>query len=139
MDKNKFLARRYESERLEMYKCPANKWTVGVGHNIEDRGISPAVSALMLEEDLAEAEAILIDRLEWFDGLSEVRRVVLIDMCFNMGWGKFSGFVNLFNACGMGEWRHAAYEMKNSKWFRQVGHRARELVAMMESGKWLHA
>ena len=31
----------HEGIKLKPYKCPANKWTIGVGRNLEDVGLSP--------------------------------------------------------------------------------------------------
>lgn len=30
----------HEGLKLKPYKCPANKWTIGVGRNLEDVGLS---------------------------------------------------------------------------------------------------
>ena len=41
---------RHEGLRLEPYTCTAGKLTLGVGRNIEDRGISKETAMQMLDE-----------------------------------------------------------------------------------------
>ena len=52
LDKLKELIVKHEGERLDLYRCTAGKLTIGIGHNIQDKGISKAVSTLMFEEDI---------------------------------------------------------------------------------------
>lgn len=133
ISKLKKLIVLHEGERLRMYKCPAGKWTIGVGHNIEDRGISKAVSDLMFQEDVASSihEA---SQFSWFDELSEARQIVIVSMIFNMGLGTFKEFKNTIGYIDAGDYASAAGEMLDSKWARKVGHRAIELSQMMEEG-----
>ena len=37
-----------EEAEADLYKCPADKWTIGVGHNLESRGISEAIAMAIL-------------------------------------------------------------------------------------------
>ena len=46
---------------------------------------------------------------------------------------RLSRFVKLRRAVEAHNWEEAAQEMENSRWFRQVGARARELVTRMRS------
>jgi lysozyme len=90
---------------------------------------------MMLDNDIAECVIDLHANLSWFGRLDEVRRDVLIDMCFNLGIGRLLGFRNMLDACRRESWLEAANEMMNSKWARQVGNRAQELAEMMETGE----
>ena len=120
----------------KLYKCPAGKWTVGHGYNIEDNGLPDDIAELLLKRQLNEAKEIL-DRKVWcFGELSENRQLVLIDMCFNMGWTKLFGFKKMFAALEIGNYQEAANQMIDSKWFRDVGIRAEKLVATMRTDEW---
>ena len=47
------MLRLHEGEKLMPYKCTAGKLTIGVGRNLEARGISKDESDLMLRNDIA--------------------------------------------------------------------------------------
>lgn len=124
-----------EGEKLHMYKDSVGIWTIGVGHNIEERGISRTVSRLMLQEDVDE---VLKDcaRLDYWSSLDATRRLVVADMVFNLGITRFLRFSLLNAALAIRDYNLAAFEMKDSKWYRQVGRRAVRLVEAMKTGVW---
>lgn len=125
------------SEKFEPYpyRCPAGKLTIGYGRNLEDNGIDLAEGELLLSNDLADAIADA-KRLPYFDRLDPVRQMVICDMIFNLGAYRFGRFVKMHAALTLGDYTLAAHEMVNSKWFRQVGGRARKLVEAMRTGIW---
>lgn len=135
----------HEGEVLHTYKCSAGKLTVGVGHNLEanpipDLGpgseITQERSRQILKIDLDTVRAGLKKHLPWAESLDEVRRAVLIDMCFNLGiWGLL-GFKNTLAAIQSGDYVKAAGMMLQSKWAGQVGKRATRLSTMMKTGEW---
>ena len=56
---------RHEGLRLKPYHCPAGKLTIGVGRNLEDKGITEKEAILLLEYDekrqsVAGGQAFLI-------------------------------------------------------------------------------
>ncbi len=124
---------RHEGLRLKPYRCTAGKLTIGIGRNIEDVGIFPDEAALMLRNDIARCERDLDHSVPWWRKLDEVRRWVLIDMCF-MGIGKLMEFKKMWTALAVRDYEAAAAEMLDSLWARQVGSRAKELAEMMKGG-----
>lgn len=124
-----------ESEVLELYKDSVGILTIGVGHNIQERGISKAVSRLMLKEDIQD---VVNDcrTLSYWDDLGAVRQLVIADMVFNLGLSRFLIFVNLNKALAIQDYNLAGAEMTDSKWFKQVGRRAVKLRKAMISGEW---
>jgi len=66
--------------------------------------------------------------------LDPVRRAVVIDMLFNLGLYRLKKFEKMLAALRRHDYETAALEMMDSKWFKQVGIRARELVVMMHEG-----
>ena len=153
----------HEGLKTDLYKCPANKWTIGVGRNLEDRGLTADEQQAILDESgltkeqvierlrsrgVSREEALLLLRNDiksianaltlkytWFTSLDEVRRKVCIDMAFNLGLGGFSKFKNMIRALAAKDYQKAAREMENSVWYRQVGDRAKRLVRMMRTGQ----
>lgn len=120
----------HEAERLKIYKCPAGKWSIGVGRNLEDRGITHAEARYLLRNDIFEAERQL-KALAFWDGLSEIRQRVLVDMVHNLGFAGLLQFKRMLDALAHNNYDGAADEMLRSRWAIQVGKRAIRLSAMM--------
>jgi lysozyme len=76
---------RHEGLRLKPYRCTAGKLTIGIGRNLEDRGISQKEAYAMLERDILDFEQQLLNEIpDVYNGLDEVRQSVLLNMCFNL-------------------------------------------------------
>lgn len=123
-----------ESERLFPYRCSAGKLTIGVGRNLDDRGITAEESDCLLETDVA----LVLDEcrgLDYWDALSPARQLVVADMVFNLGLARFNRFVKLNAALRIHDYTLAAHEMMDSRWANQVGRRAHKLKQIMLSGE----
>ena len=125
-----------EGLRNTVYRCPAGKLTIGIGRNLEDRGISDAEATYMLRNDIRAFRRELTQMWPWFTRLSSVRQAVLVDMAFNLGVAGLSTFKKMLTATGCGYYSMAAEEMMDSKWAKQVGKRAERLSVMMETDLW---
>ncbi|WP_305046344.1 glycoside hydrolase family protein [Geoalkalibacter sp.] len=130
------LLRLHEGERLKVYRCPGGKLTIGVGRNLEDRGITAEESAMLLRNDIADFRARLIAVLPWVRQLDEVRQAVLVDMAFNLGVAGLLNFRQTLANVQAGDYREAAAQMLRSRWADQVKTRAVRLSEMMRSGQW---
>jgi lysozyme len=122
---------RHEGLRLRPYIDTVGKTTIGVGRNLDDRGISESEALFLLDNDIDMSIDELRARFEWFDELSEVRQRVLVDMAFNLGITKLLGFKRTLAAIKRGDYVAAAAGMMASKWATQVKRRAHRLAAMM--------
>lgn len=127
--------RLHEGERLKPYRCTAGKLTIGVGRNLEDRGISTAESAVLLANDIDAHWRELVRALPWVENLDEVRQRVLLDMAFNLGIAGLLGFKNTLATIKAGDFQKGAAMMLDSRWAGQVGQRADRLAVMMATGK----
>lgn len=134
-----------EGGRHTAYLCPAGVLTIGWGHNLEARpvrglgpgsSISEAEADSLLRADLAELAFLLDTRMPWWRGLGPARSAVLLDMAFNLGLSGLLGFRRMLAAVRRNSFDEASSEMLDSRWAAQVGGRARELAAMMQSGIW---
>lgn len=141
-DRLREMLKRHEGLELKPYQCTANRWTVGYGHNLEAHGkermesITLEEAERFLDEDIAAAESMCRTRMPYYDDLDDVRKAVLVDMCFNLGIGGLMGFKKTLGAVAEKQYGRAAVEMLNSKWATQVGRRAKRLSEMMAFGKW---
>lgn len=52
-------------------------------------------------------------------------------MAFNLGRNRLSKFKNMISAVNEGNYAKAADEMIDSRWYKQVGVRSKELVEIM--------
>lgn len=141
------MIRRHEGLRLEKYRCPAGKWTIGYGWNLDHELPSDIASCLRvtgaITEDMAErllniSITVATDDcraiFRGFDGFSEARRFALIDFLFNVGSTTALEFKKMRAAIEEGDWSRAADELYFSRWHEQVGNRGPEIVGMVRAG-----
>ena len=121
-----------EGLRLKPYKCTGDKWTIGVGRNLEAKGISEAEAMFMLGNDIKDAESAARRLIRSFDLLSDDRKIVLVSMVFQMGENGVSKFRNMIKAINVQAYDVAAEEMLDSNWAKQTPNRAKRLSNMMK-------
>lgn len=112
-------------------------WTIGVGRLIDKRRggrLRDDEMALMLENDIDDAEADARSVFPTFDALSDCRKAVIVNMAFNLGRERLAGFNGMRKAISTGDFGRAAAEMLDSKWAQQVGARAERLAQNMKDG-----
>jgi lysozyme len=121
-----------EGYRKFPYKDSEGILTIGIGRNIQDKGVSRIEANYLLKNDILDAQDDLIRVIDNFDQLPEYVQIVLLDMAFNMGIVKLLDFEKMLHAVENKDFKNAAFEMMNSKWATQVGYRAKNLAKMME-------
>jgi lysozyme len=125
---------RHEGLKLKPYRCTADKLTIGVGRNLDGKGITEEEAMMLLENDIAEVEYDLkyyIFQFVW-DDLPEAVQIVLANMRFQLGFMGFRSFKRMIAAVKQLDFDQAAIEMENSKWAKQTPNRACELIIMMK-------
>ena len=125
---------RDEGFRAKPYKCTAGFNTVGIGRNLDARGITREEALFLAKNDVELCKAQLDKHLPWWRMLDEVRQRVLINMAFNLGINGLLGFKNTLAAVKAKNWQAASQGMLGSKWADQVGARAQRLAKMMRTG-----
>ena len=65
--------------------------------------------------------------------MSHPTNIIFLLKSLNSVLRRLSRFVKMKAAVDARDWARAAEEMKNSKWFSQVGKRARQLVNRMRN------
>jgi lysozyme len=146
---------REEGLRLFPYKDKKGIWTIGVGHNIEAdpimfkdlemlkmRGITKEETYGLLDKDIRNHTAMLIDALPWAGDLDWPRKSVLIDIAFNCGVGIVGGshgllsMVNTLEHIKNRQWSDAAGHLRKTQWYKDVGpKRAEPLIMIMLTGE----
>ena len=129
-----------EGLRLKPYKCTAGKTTIGYGRNLDDVGISPVEAEYLLQTDISHAINHLM-KYPWFLKLNEngARLTAMVDMCFNLGTSGFDKFNRMIVAMTIRDYKTAADEAQNSRWYEQVGRRGEKVVYMIRTGEFYDA
>ncbi|MFV1943497.1 glycoside hydrolase family protein [Pseudomonas luteola] len=117
------------------YTDTVGKLTIGVGRNLDDRGLSADEIQLILRNDIDIATRICQKLIPTFDQLDDVRQEVLVNMAFNLGQIRLAGFKKFLAAVAAGNFDLASDEMLDSTWATQVGERATRLASAMEKGR----
>ncbi|MDA7674499.1 glycoside hydrolase family protein [bacterium] len=124
----------HEGLELKVYKCTAGIETIGIGRNLVDRGVTEEEAYYLCNNDVDIVERELVAEFPIVADLDGIRQRVVIDMAFNVGVPRLTGFKKMWAALHCGDYAEAAKEMMDSKWARQVGRRAERLSSMMETG-----
>jgi len=127
--------KKHEGIELKPYKCTSNKLTIGIGRNLEDVGISEHEAEFLLMNDL-DTYMTAAKSYNWYAGLNDARKAVIVNMLFNMGQTNFNKFLKMKQALDVGDHAEAGKQMLDSKWAKQVKGRSAELSKQMETGKW---
>ena len=127
--------KRHESLELKPYKCTSGKLTIGVGRNLEDIGITEQEAELLLLNDIGRVKQELVND-QWYMDLDPVRKAVIENMSFNLGYPTLKKFQNMIASISEGNFELASKEMLNSRWSKQVGQRSIELAEQMRTGQW---
>jgi lysozyme len=127
--------KRHEGLELMPYKCTSGKTTIGVGRNLEDIGITEEEAELLLLNDIGRVKQEL-ENDQWYMDLDPVRKAVIENMSFNLGYPTLKKFQNMIASISEGDYETASKEMLDSRWSKQVGQRSIELAEQMRTGQW---
>jgi lysozyme len=124
-----------EGYRQYVYKDSMGIPTIGIGFNLEE-GFTKEESMLILRLRLSKLITELCDRVPVFTDMSQIRKIVLLDMSYNLGVPGLLKFRKMFAALCERDYQLAAKEMLDSRYASQVKGRAQRNALMMETGEW---
>lgn len=124
----------HEGYKRHIYQCTAGKYTVGIGRNLDDVGISFEEAEFMLANDIDRC-VNLLSNFEWYVNQPENVRNALINMCFNLGLPRLLGFKRMIEALKKKDYTKASIEALDSRWSKQVGQRAKDVALMIRGDK----
>lgn len=148
------LITHHEGVRNKVYKDSKGIPTIGIGFNLnsiqaaktlKSMGISYS-NVLAGKRNLTDKEISYLfnisldqaisDAAKFFpdiDHLPPPAQIILVDMAFNLGYTRLAKFKNFKAALEERNYRLAANEMVDSRWYYQVGNRSKRLVGIMRS------
>lgn len=122
-----------EGKKHFPYTCSANRLSIGVGRNIQDRGISDVTIDQMLDEDIDICVGELRQNISWFDNAPSGIQDVLIDLAFNMGVPKLMTFVKTLELLRTSQYDKAADELLRSRYAATLPERSGRNANMIRS------
>jgi lysozyme len=146
------LIAQHEGRRKYAYSDSEGILTVGIGFNLQEESALARITECGVDYNaLCDARASLndaqIDTLFSTDldtATAEAAKLVpdfwnqpdnvqlaMVDMIFNLGGPRFSNFTKLIAALKAKDYLTAADQMADSKWAKQVPHRAADDIALV--------
>jgi len=133
MDIKSYLI-KHEGIRQKVYRCPSGFLTCGVGRNLEGKGITVSEAMYLLGNDIEECKDDLASIFPNYTDLSYNKKMVLIDMRFQLGATGFRGFKRLIEAIRTGDNKKAIQSIKESLYYKQVKLRADDNINLLREG-----
>jgi lysozyme len=135
--------KRDEGFRANVYEDTVGKHTIGYGHNLDanplpdlEFPITEVQATQILGADVERISTFLQRELPWVVSLDDARHGVLQNMSFNMGVKGLLQFHSMLEYTKQGLYKLSASEMIASRWYNEVGDRAKRLVEQMQTGEW---
>lgn len=134
------LQRQLESDegrRALPYRDSKGILTIGIGRNLESRGLRQKEIDFLFQNDVKDLQEGLTAALPWVSRLDPVRANALLDMAF-MGVPRLLGFSKMLTALREARWEDAAREALDSKWAREDVQPSRSVrvATMFLTGQW---
>ena len=133
-----------EGVKYEVYLDHLGLATCGIGHLILETDeeyklevgdeVSEERVIELFQRDCGNACRDAVNLYGWsgFCEWPEEVQNILINMTFNMGLPRLSKFKNMHRALEKQDWKQAAIEGRDSKWYEQVTNRAERLMSKLE-------
>ncbi len=117
MNKQKLVEQleRHEGLRLKPYRDTVGKLTLGIGRNLDDKGITPQEARMLLHNDIEYFKRSIEVNIGVYSRLNDCRQNVLLNMAFNLGIAGLKTFKNMLLALENSDYEEAAKQMLSSK------------------------
>lgn len=124
----------HEGYKQTLYHDSKGIPTIGIGRNLESRGVLPTEIDMMCDHDMQYFYDQLDSHFPWFAQLTEPRQIALVDMCF-MGFKKFLTFEKMIGYLAKHDYNNAAMELLDSEYGRsETMQRAITLASIIKLG-----
>lgn len=105
---------------------------IGYGFNLDEVGLYPEEADFILTNRIEKADTELLRNTLCYPMLSDNRRAILINLCFNMGISGLMEFRKFFTALENKDWSGASRELLDSKAAQQNPARMERLAYCLE-------
>lgn len=124
-----------ESYRQFPYTDTTGHLTVGIGRNLSNRGISQNEAFTLLDDDILYFISKLDSLFSFYSSIDDIRQIVLVDICFNVGINGLLKFKNMLGFLEKKDWENAANEILNSNAAKENVNRYKQLASIMLTGE----
>ena len=131
--KLKNLLIKHEELKQFAYVDTTGHLTIGIGRCLSTRGISVNEALYLCDDDILYFSDKLNYLIGCYNLLSDVRKIVLIDICFNVGVNGLLNFKDMLAALEINDFEKAADEILNSKAAEQCPERYHQLANIMRT------
>jgi lysozyme len=128
----------------ELYRDHLGYLTGGIGHLIRetepefDMKVGTEISSFRVyewfqadvENAIEDCYLLFGDRI--FDSFPGEVKEILVNMMFNLGRTRMTSFRRMIRALVNHDWKEAAKEGRDSRWYKQVTNRAERLMKRLE-------
>lgn len=125
-----------EGVKFQPYKDTRGRTTIGIGRNLDDNPLTREEIYYLFQRDVRYINKMLnASRLD--RDLSHIRTLALINLIFNLGFTKFLSFKKMIAALENKDYKLAADEIRDSKYWRDndTHNRAERIAKMIETDK----
>jgi len=131
-----------EGMELMPYHCPkvgedaGGKLSIGVGRNLEERGITAQEAIYLLQTDIEIIHMELDRNIPFWKALSDNKKLVLCDMAFNLGVPKLMQFKKMLLSLHPDnrDDEEAAAQLLDSNYARQLPARSKRNAELIREG-----
>ena len=116
-----------EGFRAKPYKCSEGVLTIGHGITY----LTEEESIAIVANRVADKHLDLKEKLDWHNDLPGKVKGVILEMCFQIGTSGMLKFKRMIANMKDKNWKGAAEEMKDSKWYRQTKNRCERLAKIV--------
>ena len=129
----------------EIYHDHLGYHTFGIGHLVKESDpehLQPVgtpvpeervLDCFRQDTDIAVRECAILYGEDYFEDFPGEVQEILVNMMFNMGRPRLSQFKKMTAALKKADWKEAAKEGRDSRWYRQVTNRAERLMSRLEN------
>jgi len=128
----------------EIYEDHLGYATFGIGHLVKETdpeygqsvGTKVAYQRVMdcfrEDCDVAVRECAILYGEDYFEDFPGEVQEILVNMMFNLGRPRLGKFKKMMAALKKEDWKEAAVEGRDSRWYKQVTKRAERLMSRLE-------
>lgn len=136
-----------EGSKTTVYLDPVGLKTVGIGHNlVADKAlhilhremhvgekITPEQITSLYEYDMAKVRNNLVEKIPGYATLQDKYKIILQNMCFNLGLGGVLKFVNMLKAMRNDDDVGVINSILHSQYAKQVPQRAKRMISIVNN------
>jgi len=122
-----------EGYKSRVYKDHLGHETIGIGFKLNELDLSKNESLSILNRKINQLDIILHQKYKWWKNANQSVKIVVFDMCYQMGPYGFSKFKKMIGHIENKDYKNASKELLDSKYAKeQTPNRAKRNSKILE-------